>query len=488
MATLSAAKVAKLSKNPGTRSKVPTAQLAPKYQKMRKANAARAATNDPNALTAPLTPRTLDQQVQAQTSLYAAPAEQALNDRQAVSNQMAVNIPSWFADYQAAQQHATDQTKTAYGAAIGASQNAAASGSALDAQQQATQQAQMQADATIRGGTVDPAIAAQAQQASASRRAGVDTQTALTSGLGAAQTAYRAGQQTVGAAQKLQAQQGEAQRSRNIATDRGTLAAKKGDFATTTRQKLIDAEHTKQLENKAFGLNVQKAADATAATSAKIALDAKGLQLKQQTAAAAKVLNAAKLTNDQAKIQIAQQNADTAAKRETDYATGRASKAAGKGKTPAVNGAARKDVDYALNQIQQLRQHVQPVKVPATDSKGNVIPNKFVTKLDARGNPVTKGGKAPSDAQIRDALLNGSGPLRNVPDAAITAALSLLGPGGSLSSKEIAKLRAAYPGIHIQGLGYTTERQQQVKLRKSVKAAKKNPPRVSTGDILAGTR
>lgn len=260
---LTPAKAAAMSKNPGTRSKVPTAQLSPKYRAMRNANAAtkakNAALDDPQALTAPLTPRTLNANVQAATNLYAQPAEQDIATRQHASDQAAQAIPSWFAQYQAALQNATDQTKQAYAGAAAISQNAANSSSALDATQQQAQQAQMQQTAAVGGSQVNPAVAQMAQQASASRRAGTDAQTALTAGLGATNVAYRANRQATGAGEQAKAQLDEGKRRRGINAEGTALAAKKGDYAATTRQKMIDAEHTKQLENKAYGLNVAKA-------------------------------------------------------------------------------------------------------------------------------------------------------------------------------------------------------------------------------------
>jgi hypothetical protein len=441
-------------KNPATRSKVPTSQLPAKYQKMRALNQRLAARDDPNALTAPLTPRTLDQQVTANTNLQFGDSERDLQQRQQQAQALQTSIPQWFQDYQNALQHATDQTKQVYAAAAAGQQNMTNSTYGLDTAAAAQQQQAMQADAAIRGTTVDPKIAAEAQQAALSRRSAGDIQTNLTLGLGATQASYRAGQQGVAAAQKLQAQTDQASRVAALGQESKSLAAKKGDYATTTRQKLIDSEHTKQLENKAFNLNQQKAADDTAIRTAGLKLDAKGLQLKQDVADATQALNEAKLTNDTAKIQIAQQNADTAKQRADAYATKQASTA----KTAkASQGAARKDIDYAMTQIKQLRSHLGAHKVPAKDSKGNIIPNKFVTELDKNGNPVTKGGRPPTEGQIRAALQNGEGPLRPVPNAAINAALRLLDPmGGNLSPAQITQLRATYPGVRILELGYPT--------------------------------
>lgn len=272
---LTRAQATKMSKSPGTRSKVPTSQLAPKYQKMRKATAgkavANAAANDPAALTAPMTPKLLDTNVQAATAQAYAPQEQELADQAKVSDATAASIPSWFSDYRAAQAHATEQTKQAYAGAAAINQNAVNTTSQLSAQDQANNDAAMQADAKTRGATVDPSIAAMASQADAARRSVGDSQTALLGGIGATQTAYRSGQQVVGAGQQLRAQTDESARRRNIGVKRERLAKDKGNYAVTTRQKLIDSEHTKQLENKAFDLNTTKVQIDASQTAAALA-------------------------------------------------------------------------------------------------------------------------------------------------------------------------------------------------------------------------
>lgn len=261
MAKLSSARVASMSKNPGTRSKVPTSQLAPKYRRMRKANEAAKVANDPAALTAPMTPHTLGQQVTAASNLAYGGAEQQLGQQAAQSQQIQGQIPQYFADYMASLNRATDTTKQAYGAAIGVQQNGINTMAGLDAQNASQMQTGMQANAAASGQTVDPATLQLATQAALSRRQTATDQQGLTAGLGAGQTAYRAGQETVGAGQQLTARLDEGARGRVISGKRLQLAKDKGNFAVTTRQKLIDAEHTKQLENKAFDLNTVKAAN-----------------------------------------------------------------------------------------------------------------------------------------------------------------------------------------------------------------------------------
>lgn len=215
-------------------------------------------------------PSLLDAQTQAAANMAYGGAEQELAGQRATSGQMMRNIPAWFADYQNALSNATDRTQRAYSAALGFQQNAAASSSALDEQQRAALAGSMQADAQQRGATVDPGVAGEAQQAATSRRAMLDSFSGLTAGLGAAETAFSAGREGVGAGQKLSALTGEAQRGRNLDAKATDLAREKGDYAVGAREKLIQARHTRSLERKAFGLDVEKAqqdavADAAAA-------------------------------------------------------------------------------------------------------------------------------------------------------------------------------------------------------------------------------
>lgn len=242
--------------------------------------------DDPAALTRPLTPRLLDQQVRANTDLYAAPAEAEIAGQRRVSGQMQANVPVWFQQYQDALKQSTQAGGAATLAATGIQQNAVNTTAQLSAQDNAAQLAAMQADATSRGALVDPKVAAEMSQGLLARRAAGDAQTALTAGLGAAQVGYRSGQEGVAAGQRLSAQLGEAQRGRNIDKAAGELATKKGQFAVTNRQKLIDSEHTKQIENKAFKLNVEKAAADASNDAASIAVRRAATKATSKTAAA----------------------------------------------------------------------------------------------------------------------------------------------------------------------------------------------------------
>lgn len=246
----------KFPNRPAERKLKPKVRAKVKAPAKKKPAAPKVAPFDANA---PLTAETLNQNVQAATDLQFGGAQAALQGQVGVHQRMQANIPAWFAEYQNALAQSTNRTQQAYAGATQVGQNAAATAGALDAQQRAALGQTAQADAATRGATVDPALAAQGQQAAASRQAMMAAQTGLTAGLGAAETAYRSNREVVGAGQKLSAQQDEATRGRNIGVQAIDLARQKGAAAATTRQKLIDTEHTKLLENKAFGLNQAKA-------------------------------------------------------------------------------------------------------------------------------------------------------------------------------------------------------------------------------------
>lgn len=431
---------AKRLANPALRSKIPTAQLPAKYRAMRAANTARATANSPSAVDAPLTPDTLNQQVKADTALYTAPAQKTLQDQQTVHNAMMGSIPSWYDDFLNAQKYAHDQTANAYAAAAAAQQNGANTSSALDQSQRSQQDASMQADAASRGATVDPHIAAVGQQAAASRRSQLDAQSGLTLGLGAAQTSYRAGQVEVAGAQKVKALEGEAARGRAIDSSAQDLATKAGQYAVTDKQKLIDADHTKQLENAAFGLKQTVAAADQKTATAKVKLAASSLDEKT--------------SNDAANLSVKQGNLAVAQKRADAYVASQSKK--GKpvsASVKATTGKARKDITYAVEQIPQMLKHRGNKMVPAKDKDGKAIPNKFVVALDANGKPIPDPNNKPTMADVRAQLE------KKIPHDAVNAALKLLDKqkGGYLSAAQISGLRAAYPGISIGALGFQTE-------------------------------
>lgn len=348
-------------KNPATRSKIPTSQLPAKYQKMRKANATKAAAP-------PVDP--LDTQARASADVAYGDAEQQLGAQQVQSAQIQQQVPQYFADYMNSLNRATDVTKQAYAGAAAISQNAVNSTSALDTQQQAAQGQQMAQQSAIQGSAPSAANAQLAQQASMSRRAAGDAQTGLIGGLGAAQVAYRGGQQVVGAQQQLKASGDEAARGRGIAAKRVSLAKEKGQYVVTTKQKLEDAAHTADLENKAFGLNVQKANDdvtlKTAALTVKQQSDQlqhgdrqASLQTRQQVAAADRASreregHLTRLTRKATASTIASSGVTPAEKRRRNTAVNQAEQT----RTKAV-GSAREYAKHGIKSADTLRTALQ---------------------------------------------------------------------------------------------------------------------------------
>jgi hypothetical protein len=335
-------------------------KLKPKAKVKAKGKTKKPAVVEADPFNTPLTPETLAQQVAAQAGLAYGGQEQEISGQRAVSAQMQRNIPAWYQDYQNALAMATQQRQGAYAGAQAAQANTAASSSALDAQQRAQTGQAMQADAATRGATVDPALAVQSQQAAASRRGTLDQMSSLTAATGAAEVAYGANRQVVGAGQKLSAQLGEAQRGRNIDTAAQELAGEKGQYATSTRQKLIDSEHTKQLENKAFGLNVEKAKADVQIKTASLA--------NQRAARVTSNRNA-----DQSRGISAQRAAETARHNRTQEQTAaaRLAKTKAGGLTPAQRAARAKEalktkgqIDTAAADVKTLRGTAVPVTTP----------------------------------------------------------------------------------------------------------------------------
>jgi hypothetical protein len=364
--------MATYSSTKGRKLKVKTKLVKPKAPK--KTAAPKATPVDP-----------LDATVQATADMQYGGQEQALQGQRGVNAQMARNIPAWFADYQAALGQATAQTQQAYAAAGAMQQNTAASSSALDAQQRATMLQGMQADAATRGATVDPNIAAQGQQAAASRRQGLDQFAGLTANQGAAQTAFSANRQLVGAGQKLTALQGEAQRARNTETQAGDLARAKGQFAVATKSKLQDAQRQAELENAAFGLKTQTEQDR--------------VTIAAQTAADRKAARAATSRNAAANRQISAGRASETARHNQATETIAASRAKGKGGlTPAQVAARQKAGQKTRSQIDTAAADAKTLrgtKVPVTTPDG---------KVEMKDNKPTQRTRKLAESEIRAQL------------------------------------------------------------------------------------
>lgn len=404
-------------------------------------------------ITAPMTPEGLQQQVTAQTALYAGPAMAELQGQRNVNAAQMASIPVWYQDYRNARMLAAQKTQQAYGAALGVQQNVAQSTSALDAQQRANLLASQNDSAAGRGQVVDPRLAAEGQAAATSRRAQLDAQMGLTAGIGAAQTAYRNDQVVTAAGQGIKAMEAEATRGRNLDAAGNKLAADVGNFATTTRQKLIDAEHTKELERKAFGLNAAKAqADAEN--------DAASLAQRSKSDAEKRKLEKGRLQVAQGQLSVAQQRANAYEAKQ---------KAAGKPKmSPAQRNlsiSTRDDIEYTLKKIRQLKTS----KLPVVDKDGKQV-------LNPDGSKKTRPAKL-TPQQIRTIITTGQGIGKAVPVDIYNAALDIHAKG-YLSKANVAALHRR--GVAIGATGYKTENGRARKRANSKLKA-------DTGDILAGS-
>ncbi len=283
------------------------------------------------ATTPPVDP--MDAQVAAASQLQFGPSDQVLAGQQAQHAQASANVPAWYQDYRNALSAATDRTQQAYGAALGVQQNTMQSVGALDAQQITALKGDMAADAATRGATVDPNIAARAQQSAASRQGTLAAQQGLTAQVGAAQVGYRAGQQVVGAAQEVGARTQQRNIGLNLDAKARDLATQKGAFAVNTKGKLQDAARQTELENKAFGLKEEAQKDSDSNTKAALKLkasdNAKTRSLRARELAAREALDAANVSNDAARIRVAQGNLAVARRRAKAYAAGQKTAASG---------------------------------------------------------------------------------------------------------------------------------------------------------------
>jgi len=206
-------------------------------------------------LTAPLTPKLLNSQVNAAAKLRYGPQQAELKKQQGISALQQRRIPEFYADYQnriaaLAQQAQANATAAAQAAAT---RTQATQGA--DQQRMADLSAQERADAALRGTTPSNQIQATAQQAATSRQANADLVASL-----AAQRA--AGDQTFFGARQLAGQQAQAQALQKERDFAGGLSQKNRDlldaigaFKTDTRQKLTQAERDYALNLQVAGGN-----------------------------------------------------------------------------------------------------------------------------------------------------------------------------------------------------------------------------------------
>jgi hypothetical protein len=204
-----------------------------------------AAQNDPARVTAPLTPRTLNRELESSTRLRFGPEEQALDSQFRANAERQRLIPGWFQNY-------LDSIKQAEASRI-------------------QQHAQAQAEVQARSGQPDQfASGSQAgQQAQAARGASTANFQNLLTTQNLARGTYYSQLGVAGQGAQVQALQQNAGLARGLENDRRDLGRQKGDYKVTLKGQLRDKERQYGLERAAFGLKEYDArSDAAAKRSA----------------------------------------------------------------------------------------------------------------------------------------------------------------------------------------------------------------------------
>lgn len=219
----------------------------PKARSARRAVRREAAANDPAALTAPLTPKTLQTEIDASTRLKYGGQEKQIADQQRVSDEQQRRLGSWYDDY--LNRFAATRASTAQGF------------------QQAGQQIdQLAGTDTASSGSED------ARKALSARQALIRSSAGTVAAQGANSNAYLADRERIGGLSKLQAQTGESNRKRMLGDQRRALEGEKGDYAVTLKRDARTSERNFGIANATLGLNQSKAATDAAAkkTDAKL--------------------------------------------------------------------------------------------------------------------------------------------------------------------------------------------------------------------------
>ncbi len=196
--------------------------------------------------------------------------------RRDLGNQVAANVAEgpqthdYYQQYLQAVNAARQQQQQGTAATLGYVRQNTDASTALDAASARTLLQQSGADAALRGGRVDPQLGQVANQASFTRRADADRFGAMLAGHGRAENAYMADRYRIGGLDELKAQQDRLARGRGLEQKKQDLSREVGQFRTTYKGQLQDAEAKLVLERAAFGLDQQK----VALTGAKIAQSA----------------------------------------------------------------------------------------------------------------------------------------------------------------------------------------------------------------------
>jgi hypothetical protein len=189
-----------------------------------------AAQNDPARVTAPLTPRTLNRELESSTRLRFGPEEAALDSQFRSNAERQRLIPGWFQNY-------LDSIKQAEASRI-------------------QQHAQAQAEITARSGQPDQfASGSQAgQQAQAARGASTANFQNLMTTQNLARGTYYSQLGVAGQGAQVQALQQNAGLARGLERERQDLGRQKGDYKVQLKGQLRDKERQYGLERAAFGL------------------------------------------------------------------------------------------------------------------------------------------------------------------------------------------------------------------------------------------
>jgi hypothetical protein len=258
---------AKYLSNPGLRSKLPDNMLTPEQRARRQSNALAAA---PITEGSAVTNKQLGLEAADATQVRYGSQQQALQTQQARAQSLGRDQNDWYNAYRAELATHAVNTQAIGAQAVAQDQQLAQGVRGLDSSQSAAQQQQMQADAKIRGGTVDPSLATTADQASQVRQqmlAGFGSQQA---GVGAAHSQYADTlAHVIAPTQQLQGRAQAANKVTDILAQIADLQGQKGAYNQQYRAGRIADEQKTVLSKQALGLDVARAQDAAKTASDK---------------------------------------------------------------------------------------------------------------------------------------------------------------------------------------------------------------------------
>jgi len=259
---------AKYLSNPGLRSKLPDKFLTPAQRKVRQTNAYNAA---PITEGSAVTNKQLALEAANATRVRYGPQEQALQAQQQRAQSLGRDQNDWYNAYKAELAQHAQNVQAIGNDAVTQDAQLAQGVRGLDQSQSDAQAKQMQADAAIRGGTVDPSLATTASDASAIRQqmlAGFGSQQA---GVGAANSQYADTlAHVVAPTQQLQAQAQASNKVNELIAQLAALQGDKGAYDQQYRSGRVADEAKTVLSEQALGLDVQKAQTAAQLGAARV--------------------------------------------------------------------------------------------------------------------------------------------------------------------------------------------------------------------------